>query len=159
MHAITVIFELFSPAVKTWTFLDLFSVFTESGWYLSVCHFYQRWKYFQGRQEMLFWAATFSNVLKSVSAVFRSILWALNKDRPVKYEFHPQINHPLMSCCYSFVIEIIWNSHFSSKPVCSGTKRLSVWAAAQSVWICATTCMVLSSFLDTSIQSGWKIEQ
>jgi len=41
MHAINVIFELFSPAVKTGTFLDLFSVFTESGWYLFVCHFYK----------------------------------------------------------------------------------------------------------------------
>ena len=75
MHAVTVIFELFSPAVQTWTFLDLYSVITESGWYLFVCHFYQRCKYFHGCQKMLFWAATFSNVILDDDQLDRHLLY------------------------------------------------------------------------------------
>jgi hypothetical protein len=56
-------------------------------------------------------------------------------------------NQLIMSCSCSFVIEIIWNSHCSSKPVCSGTKSLfGAKPAAQSVRICATTVMVLVFF-------------
>jgi len=89
-------------------------------------------------------------MLKKYSNSAVVILWAQAKDRCSE----------VVSCCVSFVIEIIWNPQFSSKPVCSGTKGLcGAKPAAQCVWIYATTFMVLSSFLDTSIQSSWEIEQ
>ena len=60
----------------------------------------------------LFSIAAFS----TVPALFRLILWTLPKDR---------LSAVILQ--FGIIIEIIWNSHFSSRRVCSGMNRLSVW--------------------------------
>ena len=81
--------------------------------------------------------------------MFRFILWALAEERV----------SAVISCRFSFIIEVIWNSHLFSNPACSGTNSLfGAWPAVWTVWI-ADDFMVLSSILETAIQSSWKIEQ
>jgi len=66
-----------------------------------------------------------------------------------------------MFCSCNFIIEITWNSVFSSKPVCSGTNSLSVW-----VKTCCSECLNMRDdfygfifILESTIWSSWKIEQ
>jgi hypothetical protein len=42
-----------------------------------------------------------------------------------------------MSCIFSFIVEIIWNSHFSNKILRSVTNSLSVWGKTSCAMICS----------------------
>jgi len=86
--------------------LDLFSVISASG---LLCFCIQL-------SSMLkkFFCCYFLQRVENVTAVFRFILWALAIER----------TSTIIYRSFSCITEIIWNSHFSSKPVCSGTNSL-----------------------------------
>ena len=99
-HAITLAFPLFSPDVNTWTFLDPFSVITESG--LFICMLLS--SVFQMSpcvSERLFLVANFSSILKNVKTIFWPILWALAKDGPLNSRFLHQKN----VCIYIYIYQ------------------------------------------------------
>jgi hypothetical protein len=58
--------------------------------------------------------------------MFRFILWGLAKDRP----------SAVVSCIFSFNIEITCNYHLSNKSVCSRRNSLSMW-----VQTCCLECL------------------
>jgi hypothetical protein len=61
-------------------------------------------KIFLGVSERLVSVATLSSILQNIPTVFRFILQTLAKDRL----------SAVISCTFSFIIEIIWNSHIIS---------------------------------------------
>ena len=112
-NAITVIFSFFSLDVKILTFLEPFSVMTESGFYLYATFFNVETvprcigKFIFGRH--------FLQHFKNVPTMFRFLFWARAKKKRCS---------AIVSCTFRFIMEIIWSSHVSSKPVfkicCSG---------------------------------------
>ena len=65
-HAFTVIFSLFPPNVKTQTFLDPFSVITESCFLLTCVPLPSMFEMFPGLSESLFLVTNFSSMLKKM---------------------------------------------------------------------------------------------
>ena len=98
-----------------------------------------------------FSAAILSSILKNVPTVLRFILWDLAK---VTLSRSQTLN-------FSFMVEIIWNSNFYSRSVCSGKNSAPVCGKNRCSELSnMRDCfMRLSSFLETTTQSSWKIEQ
>ena len=130
--AITVILSIFSE------YFCPFTLIRESGLLFICIPILSVLKKFPGVSDRWMFVATFSSMLKNVPAVSRLILWALADDRL----------SAVTSCSFSFRLENILNSHFSSKPVCSDTNCLSVWSKTfvQTVWIRAKIFMVYPHF-------------
>ena len=130
-------------------------------WFFTYVYaIHQCWKCSGVCQKVIFFYY-FLPCIKIVATFVWFIIWSLTNDRQSHW-FHstcilstptppPTKNriHPVRSCIFSFIIEVIWNNHFSKKILRSGTNSLSVWGKT----CCATIYNFFYLILEITIQS------
>lgn len=162
-HAFNLTFPLFSPDVNTRTFLDPFSVITESGLFICML-LLSMFQMFPCVSERLFLVPNFSSILKNVKTIFWFIIWALAKDG---VSLQRSLWIPLQKNK-----SIYFSQAYPALPV-SSLKLFEIpislailYAVALNVcWCCSEYLNMRNDFYgllscsEKAIQSSWQIEQ